>query len=48
MLDPAADTVGFAFFQEPNGKLWWVQVLGQSVAAGGQADVVGGVATPGS
>lgn len=47
MLDPAADSVGFAFFQESTGKLWWVQVLGQSSRAGGQADVRAG-ATPGS
>lgn len=30
MLDQDADNVGFAFFQESNGKLWWVQLLGQS------------------
>ncbi|WP_112321008.1 CAP domain-containing protein [Oceanibium sediminis] len=30
MLAPEADTVGFAFHQESNGKLWWVQLLGQS------------------
>jgi len=46
MLDPSADSVGFAFYQEPNGKLWWVQVLGQSAAAGGQADA--SLPTPGS
>lgn len=45
MLDPSADAVGIAFYQESNGKLWWVQVLGQSAAAGGQADVS---VTPGS
>lgn len=38
MLDPDADTLGFAFFQESNGKLWWVQLLGQS---GGQREGFG-------
>lgn len=33
MLDPTTDTVGFAWYQEPNGKLWWVQVLGAAGAA---------------
>lgn len=55
MLDQNADSVGIAFFQEPSGKLWWVQLLGQSAAAGGRADapagpagVTPGTATPGS
>ena len=30
MLTPEADNVGLGWFQEPDGKLWWVQVLGQS------------------
>lgn len=33
MAAPEADTVGIAFYQEPSGKLWWVQILGQSGGA---------------
>lgn len=28
VLDPAARDLGFAFFQEPNGKIWWTMVTG--------------------
>jgi uncharacterized protein YkwD len=28
ILDPAARNVGFAWFQEPGGKLWWTLVTG--------------------
>ena len=28
VLDPAARDLGFAFFQEPNGKIWWTLILG--------------------
>lgn len=28
LLDPAAQEMGFAFFQEPSGKLWWTLVTG--------------------
>jgi len=28
ILDPAAREVGFSWFQEPNGKLWWTLVTG--------------------
>ena len=30
MADPTADNVGLGWFQERNGKLWWVQLLGDS------------------
>ena len=30
VLDPRADQLGFAWFQEENGKIWWDMVLGQS------------------
>jgi uncharacterized protein YkwD len=30
MLDGRATDIGFAWYQEPNGKLWWVQVFGQA------------------
>ena len=29
VLDPAARNVGFAWFQEPSGKIWWTLVTGQ-------------------
>lgn len=28
ILDPDARELGFAFFQEPNGKIWWVMNTG--------------------
>ncbi|NGQ91183.1 CAP domain-containing protein [Rhodobacter sp. HX-7-19] len=28
VLDPAATDLGFAWFQEPNGKIWWTLVTG--------------------
>ncbi len=28
VLDPAARDVGFSWFQEPNGKIWWTLVTG--------------------
>lgn len=28
MLDPAARNLGFSFYQEPNGKIWWTLVTG--------------------
>ncbi len=28
MLDPRAQDMGFAWFQEPNGKIWWTLILG--------------------
>lgn len=41
ILSPAATEMGFAFFQEPNGKIWWTLVLGRGVdtlvAAGPQS-----------
>ena len=30
MLEPSANALGIAWFQEPNGKLWWVQVIGRT------------------
>lgn len=33
MLDPAARLMGFGFFQEPNGKIWWT--LNMGTAPGG-------------
>ena len=28
LLDPEARRMGFAYFQEPNGKLWWTLNMG--------------------
>jgi uncharacterized protein YkwD len=28
ILDPRANDLGFAWFQEPNGKIWWTMLLG--------------------
>ena len=28
ILDPAATNMGFAWFQESNGKIWWTMVVG--------------------
>jgi uncharacterized protein YkwD len=28
LVDPAARNLGFAWFQEPNGKIWWTLVSG--------------------
>jgi uncharacterized protein YkwD len=28
ILDPSATNLGFAWFQESNGKLWWTLVMG--------------------
>ena len=30
ILDPRATDLGFDWFQEPNGKIWWTLVLGAS------------------
>ena len=32
ILSPDADTLGFAWFQERNGKLWWTLILGNTRA----------------
>lgn len=28
VLDPTASAMGFSWFQEPNGKIWWTMVTG--------------------
>jgi uncharacterized protein YkwD len=30
IMDPQATEMGFAFFQEPSGKIWWTMVTGTS------------------
>ncbi|QBY01958.1 CAP domain-containing protein [Rhodophyticola sp. CCM32] len=34
ITDPNARDLGFAFFQEPNGKIWWTLVTGDGGTAG--------------
>ena len=33
ILSPDAQRMGFAWFQEDNGKIWWVMVLGTGIEA---------------
>ncbi|MCA0920303.1 CAP domain-containing protein [Pseudooceanicola nanhaiensis] len=28
ILDPNASNIGFAWYQEPNGKIWWTLIMG--------------------
>lgn len=32
IMDPQATEMGFSFFQEPSGKIWWTMVTGTSAA----------------
>lgn len=34
ILDTRARDMGFAWFQEPNGKIWWTLIIGQPNAGG--------------
>lgn len=36
LLDPEAQFMGFGFFQEPNGKIWWTLNMGTNVVAAPQ------------
>ncbi len=40
LVDPQVREVGFAWFQEPNGKLWWTLVTGAPGAAPRDAVIV--------
>lgn len=35
ILDPQARDLGFSWFQEPSGKIWWTMVTGRPAATGG-------------
>ncbi len=35
ILDPRADQMGFQWFQEPNGKIWWTLVTGRQTSEPG-------------
>ncbi len=39
ILDPSANEIGFAWFQEPSGKIWWTMVTGST----GYAAATGGL-----
>ena len=32
ILDPRGRDMGFAWFQEPSGKIWWTMIVGQPSA----------------
>ena len=34
IMDPRAGQIGFAWFQEPSGKIWWTMLTGSSADAG--------------
>ncbi|SLN33827.1 divisome-associated lipoprotein DalA [Pseudooctadecabacter jejudonensis] len=38
LLDPAANDMGFSWFQEANGKIWWTLVLADRTRAGAVAE----------
>jgi len=38
LLDPAANQMGFSWFQESNGKIWWTLVLADSTRQGAIAE----------
>lgn len=33
ILSPRADSMGFAWYQESSGKIWWTMILGNSLGA---------------
>ena len=33
LMDPRANELGFAWFQEPNGKIWWTALVGQTAGS---------------
>lgn len=46
VTDPAARDLGFAWFQEPNGKIWWTMVTGTRSEAAIAAQASPRVAPP--
>ena len=34
IMDPRASQIGFAWFQEPSGKIWWAMLTGRAADAG--------------
>jgi uncharacterized protein YkwD len=33
IMDPRANQMGFSWYQEPNGKIWWTMITGSSGGA---------------
>lgn len=46
ILDPAIDEIGFSWWQEPNGKIWWTMVTGTAGAAGQSLSPAGQAGLP--
>ncbi len=48
ILDPEARQLGFAWFQDPNGKIWWTLIAAAFDTSGGSAspDVFSGFPAP--
>jgi hypothetical protein len=42
LMDPRATDLGFAWFQESSGKIWWTAVVGQAGGSFGIPSPVGG------
>lgn len=43
LLDPASNEVGFAWFQEPSGKIWWTLVTGSTTGSIAPVATTGGL-----
>ncbi|TKA95666.1 CAP domain-containing protein [Cereibacter changlensis] len=41
VLDPKANQMGFAWYQEPAGKIWWTMVTGAGVSATAPFQIAG-------
>jgi len=39
IMDPDARYMGFSWFQEPGGKIWWTLVVGGETGVGKQGDI---------
>ncbi|EEW24920.1 CAP domain-containing protein [Rhodobacter ferrooxidans] len=48
IMDPAAREIGFAWYQEPNGKIWWTMVTGTPGGFLSRATTPYGAANPAS
>lgn len=40
LMDPRADQLGFAWFQETNGKIWWTALVGQAAGFAAASPIV--------
>lgn len=43
LLDPRASEMGFAWYQEPSGKIWWCAVIGTQAATFGTIGLAAGL-----